>query len=71
MTSLPVLANIEPIARAICEQNIARAYPDPVERAAAVERLWHCVAAELEGGDSIEAYRDWLARHPGYRPPAG
>lgn len=63
------LSNIEPVARAICEDGIRSMYPDPAELARAVDRFWHCVAAEIEGGDSVEAYRDWRARHPGYSVP--
>ena len=41
-------SNIEPIARAICE-NSARALwnGEPERLASHVERCWHCVAAEL------------------------
>lgn len=63
-------SNIEPLARAMCEDGIRHMYPDPVALAAAVDRYWHCVAAEIEGGEGIEAYRDWRERHPGYEVPA-
>ena len=65
------LNNIEPVARAICEDGIRSMYPDPVALARAVDRFWHCVAAELEGGEGIEAYRDWRARHLDYSVPGG
>lgn len=63
------LGNIEPVARAICENGIRVMYPDPVDLARAVDRFWHCVAAELEGGEGIESYRDWRARHPCFAVP--
>lgn len=69
--TLPELSNIEPIARALCADGIRHMYPDPIALALAVDRYWHCVAAELESGDGIEAYRDWRARHPEYVVPAG
>jgi hypothetical protein len=63
------LGNIEAVARAICEDGIRTMYLDPADLARAVDRYWHCVAAELEGGEGVEAYRDWRARHPEYVVP--
>ena len=63
------LGNIEAVARAICEDGIRAMYPDPEDLARAVDRYWHCVAAELEGGEGVEAYRDWRVRHPSYVVP--
>lgn len=71
-------ANIEPLARAICERQLrAGGAVLEVEMAAAVDRLWHVVAAQIEAGqiddegrdvphtfeEGLEAYRDWLGRH--------
>ena len=64
------LGNIEAVARAICEDGIRAMHTDPADLARAVDRFWHCVAAELEGGEGVEAYRDWRARHPDYVVPA-
>lgn len=78
-------SNIEPIARAICENSAHALWNGEPERLAShVERCWHCVAAELEAGlidetgallpdanyeAGVAAYRDWRARHPDYVVP--
>ena len=71
--------NIEAVAREICSQQMAETGLRDVELEAAVDRYWHCVAAELESGqidetgdrvspfdfyNDLEAYRDWCRRHP-------
>ena len=72
-------SNIEAVARALCERQY-RAVGIPVnEIPAAVDKYWHCVAAEIEAGliddagqrllpfdfdVSLTAYRDWCSRHP-------
>jgi len=64
--------------------SFARPEDDEAALAAAVDRYWHCVAAEMEAGlidengravphgsnERIAAWRDWQARHPDYVPPA-
>ena len=75
--------NMEPLARAICERLFRRAGIPEDELKVDVERLWHCVAAqiearlmdedgnpvvhELEAG--VDAYVDWRKRHPDYVVP--
>jgi len=72
-------SNIEAVARHICAQQMESAGLTGLIFEAAVDRYWHCVAAELEAGlidDSgnrqvpfefhrdLAAYRDWRHRHP-------
>lgn len=74
-------SNIEAIARELCERRLQAAEADTRALAIAVDRCWHCVAAEIEAGlideqgDSkrpydadrdLEAYRDWRYRHLTY-----
>lgn len=71
--------NIEPLARAICERQLRAGGAVPEgEMAAAIDRLWHVVASQIEAGlidddarevthtldAGLEAYRDWHRRHP-------
>ena len=70
--------NIEPLARAICEQTLRRSEISESALAADVDRYWHCVAAQIEAGfinddnrlvphtleQGLDAYHDWCARHP-------
>ncbi len=76
-------SNIEPLAREICERDFRRAGITVEYLLADVDRYWHCVAAQIEGGlmddhyeliphdldAGLAAYRDWLARHPDYIIP--
>jgi hypothetical protein len=77
-------SNIETVARVICANGLARHAKSAEELARDVERFWHCIAAELEGGlideagnhivprdldQDLKAYRDWRRRHPTYVPP--
>lgn len=77
-------SNIETVARDICARQMASTCTDSEELSAAVDRYWHCVAAQLEAGEidetgsalvpfdidqSREAYRDWRRRHPSYEVP--
>ncbi len=70
--------NIEAVARGICSWQMAETGLRDEEFDAAVDRYWHCVAAELESGqidemgdrvttfnldNGLEAYRDWCRRH--------
>ena len=76
-------SNIEIVARDICAKQIAHTCADAEELATAVDRYWHCVAAQLESGEidetgkklipldletGLEAYRDWSRRHPETMP---
>ena len=76
-------SNIEAVARDICSTQMAGAGLRDVELDAAIDRYWHCVAAQLESGEidemgdrvtpfdfdnSLEAYRDWRRRHPQSKP---
>ena len=75
-------SNIEPLARAICERQLRVHCSSEAEIAADVERYWHCVAAQIEAGfiddagqavrhdveAGLDAYVDWRARHPDYKP---
>ena len=77
-------SNIETVARDICARELARVSMPPDEVQSAVDRYWHCVAAEIEAGlidetgvpvpndyeRGLEAYRDWRRRHPDYEVPA-
>jgi len=70
--------NIEPLARAICEQALRRPEISESALTADVDRYWHCVAARIEAGfinddnshvphtleQGLDAYQDWCARHP-------
>lgn len=73
-----MLSNIEPIARAICARTLAQHCKSDSELAADVDRYWHCVAAQLEGGllgdegndlgpydfeRQLAAYHDFVQRH--------
>ena len=74
--------NIEPIARAICEQSLRRFSKSDAELAADVECYRHCVAAQIEAGyiddagrsvphdfeAGVDAYNDWRHRHPEFKP---
>ncbi len=76
-------SNIEPYARALCENLLRRPGDDEASLAAAVDRYWHCVAAQIDAGlidddgravphsqeQDIAAYQDWKARHQDYVPP--
>ena len=44
------LPNIEAVARGYCERDLRRAGTPEGELSIAVDRYWHCVAAELEAG---------------------
>lgn len=77
-------SNIEAVARDLCERQLREAGIGTSELCPAVDRYWHCVAAEIEAGlidqqggrllvldadRDLEAYRDWRRRHPNYRVP--
>ena len=77
-------SNIEAIARDLCERQLRAAGTGTSALPIAVDRYWHCVAAEIEAGiideqgnrlqaydadRDLEAYRDWRCRHPTYRVP--
>jgi hypothetical protein len=77
-------SNIEVVARDLCERQLRATGPCGDTLFAAVDRYWHCVAAEMEAGlideqgnrlrpadfdRDIEAYRDWRLRHPTYIVP--
>lgn len=76
--------NIEAVARAVCERELRATGMGTNVLPTAVDRYWHCVAAEIESGlidergnrlrphdadRDLEAYRDWRRRHPTYRVP--
>jgi hypothetical protein len=76
--------NIETVARDLCGRELRAGGNSEDALAAAVDRYWHCVAAEIEAGlidetgkrlrpfdgdRDLEAYRDWRRRHPDYRVP--
>ncbi len=76
-------SNIEAVAHDICSVQMAETGLRDVELDAAIDRYWHCVAAQLESGqidergdrvtpfdfdNGLEAYRDWCRRHPRSRP---
>jgi hypothetical protein len=77
----PFTSNIEPLARAICERDLRRTAKSETDLAKDVDRLWHCVAAQIEAGlldedfkrvphdleTGLAAYRDWCQRHPSDR----
>ncbi len=71
-------SNIEAIARHLCGRQMTRAGLVGAELEAAVDRYWHCAAAELEAelidgsgnrlaphefDRDLAAYRDWCDRH--------
>lgn len=77
-------SNIEAVAREICERRLLSVGTPPDEMPSAVDRYWHCIAAEIEAGiidengntlrpfdleQGLKAYRDWRRRHPTYRVP--
>ena len=77
-------SNIEAVARDLCERQLRAAGTGSSALPTAVDRYWHCVAAEIEAGlideqgnrlrafdfdRDLEAYRDWRRRHPTYRVP--
>ena len=77
-------SNIEAVARDLCERQLRAAGTGTRSLLTAVDRYWHCVAAEIEAGlideqgnrlrpfdanRDLEAYRDWRGRHPTYRVP--
>ncbi|TVR85021.1 MAG: hypothetical protein EA405_00005 [Rhodospirillales bacterium] len=77
-------SNIEAVARDLCERQLRAAGIATSALPTAVDRYWHCVAAEIETGvideqgnrlqphdadRDLEAYRDWRRRHPTYRVP--
>ena len=64
--------NIKPIARDICTQQLSATGLLEIELDTAVDKFWHCVAAQLEAGlldkkcgieEELAAYRDWISRH--------
>ena len=72
-------SNIEAVARALCERELRAMSKSPEDVSPAVDRHWHCVAAEIEAGlidtagnrlvpfdldTSRNADRDWCQRHP-------
>ena len=72
-------ANIEAVARAVCARVLGGEDTSDGALAADVEMYWHVVAAELEAGlidetgeyvgeldwtRKMQAYRDWMRRHP-------
>ena len=72
-------ANIEAVARAVCAKVLGGEDTSDETRAAEVAMYWHVVAAELEAGlidetgeyvgeldwtRKMQAYRDWMRRHP-------
>jgi hypothetical protein len=74
-----MLSNIEAVARAICARQIAKACASPSDLTTDVDRLWGCVAAELEAGlinddgrlvknytveQGLAAYREWRHGRP-------
>lgn len=78
--------NIEAVARDLCERQLHAAGTSLTALPAAVDRYWHCVAAEIEAGlidgqgnrlspydtsRDLEAYCDWRRGHPTYQVPAG
>lgn len=74
-------SNIEAVARSMCTQQLGRTGILGDELQSAVDRYWHCVAAEIEARlldesgtpvpheleRGLEAYRDWCRRHPANR----
>jgi hypothetical protein len=77
-------SNIEAVARDPCERLLRAVGTRTSALPSAVDRYWHCVAAEIEAGlideqgnrlrafdfdRDLEAYRDWRRRHPTYRVP--
>ena len=77
-------SNIEVVARDLCKRQLGAAGTCGDTLSAAVDRYWHCVAAEIEAGSidehgsrlrpadfdrGIEGYRDWRLRHPTYIVP--
>lgn len=76
-------SNKQAVAREICSTQMAETGLRDAELDAAIDRYWHCVAAQLESGqidqtgdrvtpfdfdNGLEAYRDWCRRHPQSRP---
>jgi hypothetical protein len=74
------VSNIEAVSRALCERELQAAGISADQMPKAIDRYWHCVAAEIEAGlvdcegrrlspfdfnSSQEAYRDWCTRHRG------
>ena len=72
-------ANIEAVARAVCTKVLGGEDTRDAKLAVEVEMYWPVVAAELEAGiidetgeyfgepdwtRKMEAYRDWMRRHP-------
>ncbi len=72
-------ANIEAVARAVCPTVLGGEDTSDEKLAAEIEMYWHVVAAELEAGlinetgeyvgeldwtRKMQAYRDWMQRHP-------
>jgi hypothetical protein len=69
---------VEVRARAICELDLMEATELRQALAAAVDRYWHVIAAEIEAGlidaagvrvdydheTGMKAYQAWCARHP-------
>lgn len=77
-------SNIEAVVRDLCERQLQMAGTGASALSTAVDRYWHCIAAEIEAGlideqgsrlrpydadHDLEAYRDWRRRHPTYRVP--
>jgi hypothetical protein len=80
-------ANLEPVARAICEQEL-RSLPASVDEAALpaqVDRYWPVIAAEISAGlrdengrllphsteAGLAAWEAWLDEHSDQRKPIG
>lgn len=77
-------SNIEGVARDLCESQLRAAGTGASALPTAVDRYWHCIAAEIETGliddqdnrlrpfdfdGDLEAYRDWRRRHPPIEAP--
>jgi hypothetical protein len=75
--------NIEAVSRALCERELQATGIAADKMPSAVDRYWHCVAAEIEAGlvdcegkrllpfdfnSSQAAYRDWCSRHRARTP---
>jgi hypothetical protein len=78
-------SNIVAIARAICERQLRPRSNSASELATNVDRYWHCVAAQIEGGTvddegnrvgpfdlerELAAYRDYMQRHKKAQTPS-
>ena len=78
MVPMAATANIEPVARAMCERELrAWTHVPSSEIPALVERYWPVIAAQINGGlrdddgslrkhsipEGIAAWEDWLDNH--------